>query len=115
MASLDGKLKKWVPEGHQEDAIRRAFGVFDTDESGMLSADELKAIFTRTTGSGQELTEEQTAELIDEFDTDGDGFLDLEEFVQLFMSRVITKPAPDKISASGAAITSVNVKISVFP
>jgi hypothetical protein len=53
--------------------------VFDTDGNGSLSAEELVAILTRSSG-GAALSTEQAEALIKQFDTNNDGELQLEEF-----------------------------------
>ena len=52
---------------------------FDADGSGALDADEIKAIFTRP-GGGCALSDEEALEVIREFDVNGDGVLQFEEF-----------------------------------
>ena len=64
--------------------LRNAFDVFDVDKSGSLSAEELRAVLTRP-GGGQAMSEEDAAKLLKEFDINGDGVLDVDEFV-LMMS-----------------------------
>jgi len=62
--------------------LKAAFAVFDTDGSGTLSADELKAILSRSVRGGAPLFPvEQVDCLSKEFDTNGDGVLSLDEFV----------------------------------
>ena len=51
--------------------VRAAFHVFDKDGSGALSTDELKAVLTRP-GGGQPLSDEEVADIIKEFDINGD-------------------------------------------
>ena len=63
--------------------LKAAFTIFDTDGSGTLSADELKAILTRSVRGGAPLlSSERVDGLIAEFDTNGDGVLSLDEFVK---------------------------------
>ena len=66
---LDTKLER----------IKRAFDLFDTDGNGSLSNEELRAVLTRP-GGGSPLTEEDVAALIAEFDVNGDGELQIDEF-----------------------------------
>jgi len=67
-----------------ESNIREAFSVFDTDGTGTLSAEELCSILTQPTEGNRPFTQEEANALIRKFDTNGDGELQLEEFVQAF-------------------------------
>ena len=58
--------------------IKAAFKVFDSDNSGKLSADELRAILSR--GPNPVLAAEEIDEVINQFDTNGDGQLSVDEF-----------------------------------
>ena len=65
-----------IPKLDNEEALRKAFRVFDRDNSGKVSFKELKeAMCTR----GEPLREEELTRLFKEVD-DGDGELDFEEF-----------------------------------
>jgi len=57
--------------------LAKAFALFDTDNSGELSLDELKAILCRPTKKS--LTERQVARVLKKCDMDGDGTLNMEE------------------------------------
>jgi hypothetical protein len=57
-----------------------SFDTFDEDGSGSLEASEIKAILTRMSG-GAALTDEDADEFIKEFDRDGDGMIDFNEFI----------------------------------
>ena len=63
--------------------IYAAFKLFDTDNSGSLSVEEMTAILSKDTGSNL-LTPEQIKDLIAEFDKNGDGELDIKEFTSAF-------------------------------
>ena len=69
-------------------AVRKAFAVFDLDNSGTLTAEECLAILTR--GASDEEKEdmgmsiEDAQEIIDDFDRNGDGVLSIEEFADAF-------------------------------
>ena len=57
--------------------LAKAFALFDADDSGHLSLDELKAILCRPTKKS--LTERQVARVMKKCDMDGDGQLNMEE------------------------------------
>ena len=51
--------------------LRAAFALFDTDKSGFLDADELRAVLTRPGSTNPEMSKEVAEEIISEFDTNG--------------------------------------------
>lgn len=89
----DNKISKaefiegWVDfqnELKEEDNIRAAFATFDADGSGTISADELCSVLTRPTEGKKALSREDALDIIGEFDKNGDGVLQMEEFVLSF-------------------------------
>lgn len=67
-----------------EDELIDAFRVFDADENGYITAQELKGVFDSLGGSI--LTPEELDELLAKADSDGDGKLNYEEFVKVIRS-----------------------------
>ena len=65
--------------------IARAFALFDTDNSGKLSQEKLIAVLTRPTTS-KALSEADVQSIVKQFDVDGDGLLDLDEFSRAWSS-----------------------------
>ncbi|CAN6586452.1 hypothetical protein FF1_014323 [Malus domestica] len=61
--------------------LRDAFEVFDTDNDGKISAEELLRFFTSVGDEG--CTLEECRRMIDGVDKDGDGFVCFEEFVHM--------------------------------
>eukprot|EP00966_Prymnesium_polylepis_P316178 7305542-Prymnesium_polylepis.1 len=61
-----------------------AFELFDVDNDGRLSVTEMLALLTRPGSGNTALTLEDAQEVVDRFDQDGDGMLDLDEFVKAF-------------------------------
>ena len=55
--------------------LMEAFRVFDVDQNGFISADELREIMKNL---GQKLSEDEIEEMISEADKDGDGQLNIE-------------------------------------
>jgi len=53
--------------------MRNAFGVFDKDNSGTISADEIAQVMKTF---GQQLTDEELQFMIQEVDKNGDGMID---------------------------------------
>lgn len=62
-------------DSHEE--VMEAFRILDHDGNGFISADELRAIMCNL---GEELTEDEINEIVQEADIDGDGQIDYEEF-----------------------------------
>ena len=69
--------------GENESSIRRAFRVLDKDCDGYITVKELKEVLSKL---GENLTQKEVKEMVDEADTNGDGRIDMEEFVELMMS-----------------------------
>ena len=63
--------------------IQRAFKKLDTNGNGSLSIAELKAVLKRP-GGGSPLTDEDVAEIIADYDVNGDGELQLNEFALMW-------------------------------
>merc|ERR1712070_24178 len=74
--AISGKMLD--PDG--EDHIRAAFQMFDTDDSGKLSHEELHEVLLHL---GESMPPEDITELIKLADTDGDGEIDCREFMAL--------------------------------
>jgi len=63
-----------------DETIKEAFFIFDADGSGSISTDEFREVMT---SQGAMLSSSECNEIISEADRDGDGEIDLEEFVNL--------------------------------
>mmetsp|Transcript_11199 Transcript_11199/g.20415 ORF Transcript_11199/g.20415 Transcript_11199/m.20415 type:complete len:162 (-) Transcript_11199:127-612(-) len=63
--------------------MREAFGVFDRDKNGSVSASELKHVMDNL---GEQVTNEEVEEMIREADADGDGELSFDDFLD-FIER----------------------------
>ncbi|KAB5557490.1 hypothetical protein DKX38_008399 [Salix brachista] len=71
------KQKENVAEELQE-----AFKVFDRNQDGYISANELRQVMMNL---GERLTEEEAEQMIREADVDGDGLVSYEEFARMMM------------------------------
>jgi len=72
-----------------DESLRFAFAAYDKDNSGKLSADELKAILTASHTKHGAMSDDDTAVILADADTSGDGEIDIEEFITL-MSKPST-------------------------
>merc|ERR1712123_274711 len=70
---------------HEHD-FKEAFLVFDKDGNGKISKEELTRVLTEC--GRMQLTLEEAEEFITMVDTDGDGMLDYQEFVNLFTQKL---------------------------
>nr|XP_043626834.1 calcium-binding allergen Ole e 8-like [Erigeron canadensis] len=57
--------------------LKEAFKLYDLDNNGVISANELQQILSQL---GENYTLESCANMIKSVDSDGDGFVDFEEF-----------------------------------
>ncbi|KAF8001636.1 hypothetical protein HF325_004137 [Metschnikowia pulcherrima] len=60
--------------------IRRAFKLFDDDNTGKISFRNLKRVAKEL---GENLTDEELRAMIDEFDLDEDGEINEQEFINI--------------------------------
>lgn len=64
--------------------IMKVFALFDDDNTGAISFKNLKRVATEL---GENLTDEELQEMIDEADRDGDGVISEEEFYRVMRKR----------------------------
>jgi len=67
-----------------EQEMRNAFRVFDKDNSGTISADEIATVMATF---GQHLSADELQFMVQEVDKNGDGTIDYEEFVSFCMEK----------------------------
>lgn len=63
---------------------RRAFKLFDVDGKGMVTIDDLRRV---TRELGQTMEESELGSMIREFDSNGKGGVDEDEFVKIMSSK----------------------------
>lgn len=64
--------------------IMKVFALFDDDNTGAISFKNLKRVATEL---GENLTDEELQEMVDEADRDGDGVISEEEFYRVMRKR----------------------------
>ncbi|XP_055380451.1 uncharacterized protein LOC129611341 [Condylostylus longicornis] len=69
-----------MAEKDSKEEILKAFRLFDDDETGKISFKNLKRVAREL---GENLTDEELREMIDEADLDGDGEVNQEEFLRI--------------------------------
>ena len=67
-------------ERDSKEEIMKAFKLFDDDETGKISFKNLKRVAKEL---GENMTDEELQEMIDEADRDGDGEVNEEEFFRI--------------------------------
>eukprot|EP01083_Nonionella_stella_P125891 380847_1 len=65
------------------DDLEKAFKIFDKGGRGKIGRSELREVML---GLGEDLTDEQLDIMIKEIDSDGDGFVTLEDFKNVMLS-----------------------------
>ncbi|XP_061454703.1 uncharacterized protein LOC133371367 [Rhineura floridana] len=73
-------MTKKMSETDPKEEIIKAFKLFEDQESGKISFKNLKRIANEI---GEQLTDEELQEMIDEADLDGDGEVNEQEFVMI--------------------------------
>ena len=76
---FDG-LVELQSEKDSKEEILKAFKLFDDDETGKISFRNLKRVAKEL---GENMTDEELAEMIEEADRDGDGEINEEEFLRI--------------------------------
>jgi len=78
------KEKQSTTSSRKEEELRKAFNKFDSDHSGYITHDELKLAMKIM---GEDLSEEEIKQMMEEADTDGDGRVDFAEFCKMMNSE----------------------------
>merc|ERR1719334_2107354 len=76
------EIKKMIADNEKDsrEEIRKAFRLFDDDETGFITLKNLRRVAKEI---GENMTDEELQEMIEEADRDGDGQVSEEEFLRM--------------------------------
>ncbi|KAH7300984.1 hypothetical protein KP509_23G006700 [Ceratopteris richardii] len=77
--------------------LEEVFAQFDANGDGKISAEELRSVLSSL---GEDVTREEAALMVADIDSDGDGFIDLAEFVE--MNRALQAASTDEEEMAAA-------------
>lgn len=63
-----------------EEEMKKSFALFDEDGRGLISIKALKRVAKEL---GESLTDDEITAMVEEFDTDGDGMISQDEFINI--------------------------------
>ncbi|KAJ4838587.1 hypothetical protein Tsubulata_007083 [Turnera subulata] len=76
-------MARKMKENEADEELREAFKVFDKDQDGYISPNELKHVMINI---GEHPTDEELEQMIRDADLDGDGQVNFEEFVRMMLA-----------------------------
>ncbi|CAB4285622.1 unnamed protein product [Prunus armeniaca] len=76
-------MERKIKENEADAELREAFKVFDKDQDGYISPNELRHVMINL---GERLTDEEVEQMIREADLDGDGLVNYDEFVRMMLA-----------------------------
>jgi len=80
-------MAKKMKDTDTEEEMKEAFKVFDRDNNGFISAQELRLVMANL---GEKLTDEEVEEMIKEADMNGDGQVDYPGVYNVCLMFIIT-------------------------
>merc|ERR1712167_131452 len=93
MGRKSAKKKGGLSEEQMEE-IREAFGLFDSDASGMIDIRELKAAMRAL---GFEVKNEELKKMVNDIDNDGNGTIEFSEFLMMMTAKMGEKDTREDI------------------
>lgn len=93
--SREGDLTVDQLTAEQVAEFKEAFALFDKDGDGTITYQELAHVMR---GLGQNPTEEEVKNMIDEVDSDGNGSIEFAEFLLLISNKLRTEDIQDEMN-----------------
>ncbi|XP_063279867.1 centrin-3 isoform X1 [Prinia subflava] len=75
----------WILDRDPQEEILKAFKLFDDDDSGKISLRNLRRVAREL---GENMSDEELRAMIEEFDKDGDGEINQEEFIAIMTGDI---------------------------
>ncbi|XP_006471666.2 calmodulin-like protein 8 isoform X2 [Citrus sinensis] len=78
-------MARKMKENEAQEELKEAFKVFDKDQDGYISPNELRHVMMNI---GEKVTDEELEQMVREADLDGDGQINYEEFARMMLLPV---------------------------
>lgn len=75
-------MARKMKDTDEEEELLQAFGIFDRNEDGYITADDLRQLMNFW---GEKITDKEAEEMLNRADEDEDGKLNYEEFRKIFL------------------------------
>ncbi|EPY78533.1 metallo-beta-lactamase domain-containing protein 2-like protein [Camelus ferus] len=85
LIELVDRVTDWILERDPHEEILKAFKLFDDDDSGKISLRNLRRVAREL---GENMSDEELRAMIEEFDKDGDGEINQEEFIAIMTGDI---------------------------
>lgn len=93
-ALVQSEQQQYSLDDEQIAEFKEAFGLFDKDGDGSITSVELGTVMRSL---GQNPTEEELQDMINEVDADGNGTIDFEEFLAMMAKKMSTAGSDEEI------------------
>jgi hypothetical protein len=104
-------MAKKMKDTDTEEEMKEAFKVFDRDNNGFISAQELRLVMANL---GEKLTDEEVEEMIKEADMNGDGQVDYPGVYNVCLMLMITMLDLDRVLFLSRYLLHDNLHCDLF-